>query len=103
MSLKKCPDCGHEVSSSAGQCPNCGAYTRNSKIIIYVFFLISLILLAVFIYYAWYNSEDQRLKRINEKVRKEGLKWMNEVSPRFELSSAQLQGRIVFPGLIRQK
>lgn len=29
MSLTTCPDCGHEVSTTAAACPNCG-YTMNT-------------------------------------------------------------------------
>lgn len=40
MALIKCPECGKEVSTQAGKCPNCGApiddpdlkwYQKNSK------------------------------------------------------------------------
>jgi len=28
MSLQQCPDCNHDVSSTAYECPNCGATFR---------------------------------------------------------------------------
>ena len=31
MSLRKCPDCGHDVSSAATACPNCGRPNRRSS------------------------------------------------------------------------
>jgi hypothetical protein len=30
MGLRKCPDCGHDVSSSAVACPNCGRPNRKA-------------------------------------------------------------------------
>lgn len=31
MSLRKCPDCGHDVSSAATACPHCGRPNRRSS------------------------------------------------------------------------
>lgn len=70
MSLKKCQECGHEVSSSAAQCPNCGAYVNNSKTVIWITLFVVLIVFAVVLYYAWHNSPDQQIKRMNEGIRK---------------------------------
>lgn len=35
MSLLKCPECGHNVSSEATTCPNCGFPIKKEKIQIY--------------------------------------------------------------------
>ena len=32
MSLKKCPDCGRDVSRSAATCPNCGKRLKGSAL-----------------------------------------------------------------------
>lgn len=29
MALKKCPECGKEISSQANICPNCGCNTKS--------------------------------------------------------------------------
>jgi predicted RNA-binding Zn-ribbon protein involved in translation (DUF1610 family) len=31
MSLYKCPECGHMISSDADSCPNCGWKTANAR------------------------------------------------------------------------
>ena len=85
MSLKKCQECGHMVSSSATQCPNCGAYVNNSKTALWVIALIALIILGIFIYYAWYNSSGQQFKRMQENSRRQ----TNELF-KFELESIKL-------------
>lgn len=32
MALGKCPECGHDMSSDAGSCPNCGWKRAGTKI-----------------------------------------------------------------------
>ncbi|MBO5086895.1 MAG: zinc-ribbon domain-containing protein [Paludibacteraceae bacterium] len=32
MALKKCPECGYEISESALSCPKCGHTTNKAKI-----------------------------------------------------------------------
>ena len=86
MSLKKCQECGHEVSSSAIQCPNCGAYVNNSKTILWVVVIVALIISVAVIYYAWYNSDEQVIRRASESFRR----GLNNELPKFELESIKL-------------
>lgn len=95
MSLEKCQECGHEVSSSATQCPNCGAYV-NKKSILITMIIVTIILCIVFgaiLYYAWYNSDMQIFKRANERSRNEPF--------RFESGPAKLWDFAFFPDLTR--
>ena len=47
MSLKKCTDCGKDMSSGARKCPHCGkTYTTPTSIIIAV--IVGLVLFALF-------------------------------------------------------
>lgn len=32
MALRKCPECGHEMSTDADSCPNCGWKTTATKV-----------------------------------------------------------------------
>ena len=50
MTLTKCEDCGHEVSTEAASCPNCGgptpaARTRKSRRLIWTVVVIVLLFL----------------------------------------------------------
>ena len=37
MALKKCPECGHEISDQALFCPKCGYRTKKTELYISVF------------------------------------------------------------------
>lgn len=51
MAMKKCDNCGNDISSEAGLCPICGAYIREKgfknsflrKLLRYVFIVVSVI------------------------------------------------------------
>jgi RNA polymerase subunit RPABC4/transcription elongation factor Spt4 len=51
MALIKCKECGHEVSTTANACPNCGAPVYRSVTAIWVMLVIMLIVGAGMVVY----------------------------------------------------
>ena len=51
MALKKCKDCGHEVSKKASSCPNCGSLLKKPKrkTSTFIWLFLILIVLAVWV------------------------------------------------------
>jgi uncharacterized protein (DUF983 family) len=72
MALIKCPECQHEVSSSARNCPSCGHKLREDKSPLqYALVIIGLLILGLIAYYRttgdWYefNSGSKSLLLIS--------------------------------------
>lgn len=55
MSLRKCPDCGHDVSTSARACPHCGRPNRRPSLPVEIFAYLVLAIAAAGVL-AWYSA-----------------------------------------------
>lgn len=91
MSLTICPDCGHEVSTAAKACPNCGKpflapqvqiIDRNSKddfpkwLIVPIFAVAALLIFFIFLY----SSQNNEGSNANISVRSSGTPTRKTIS-----------------------
>ena len=67
MALKKCKDCGHEVSKKASSCPNCGAPLRKPKRKTSTFTWLVLILIGAVV---WQQSNQESTTTRNTTTNK---------------------------------
>ncbi|MHB8424546.1 MAG: zinc-ribbon domain-containing protein [Gammaproteobacteria bacterium] len=65
MALKKCKECGHEVSSTANVCPNCGARQGRKK-----YGLGALIILIIVVGFIWALISNSLNSPTNEQTKR---------------------------------
>ncbi len=65
MALKKCKECGHEVSSTANVCPNCGARQGQKK-----YGLGALIILIIVVGFIWALVSNSLNSPTNERTKR---------------------------------
>ena len=89
MTLSPCIECGHEISSEAKTCPNCGARNRSYKSKAWKYWLIA-VLIVIVGFIAYINQEmsnyELNLKECDTSDKREAFKSVIEGS-----SFAQLQ------------
>ena len=79
MSLKKCPDCGHEKAASAPSCTNCGS-TKGSPIHPVVKIIIILVICSVVIWVGSLLVSRHKEKQEEQMIKDHILQMEREIN-----------------------
>ncbi len=70
MALRKCPDCGKEMSTNATKCPHCGYKDKFTQVAILVLILL---VIGIIIGVIWYFSYEKHLNDLSNTVKQTSL------------------------------